>query len=346
MVVVAVALVEAGTRAGGAPLAADADRVADAFVAAGVCQVWLFGSVARGESAEGSDIDLVAVHADFDYTKRWNRKCELAELGERVCGWPVDVLVTDLPEWELRSRLLTTFERRVRDQARLLRIRPISPPEAKWDKEIRLPASDDQEALYALGHAAEALESLERSLIPMEWEIADSPTRGSRVTRLCRNSQMAAECALKALVHLYGRRPPEDTHSLESLCRSLPRDIARSADRLLGGIDKQTMSRWRIVGTYPADYPEESAGAPDLAEPYVCAAVGLNRFASDHTEARVGPQPELDRNRSSLGRISAHLDDYILQTGRPRTGPSPLTAIQDLAPPRPRFDQQDIPPRP
>ena len=128
---------EAARRAESAPSESDAEQVADAFITAGVCEVWLFGSVARGESTESSDINLVAVYADLDYAQRWNREHELAELGKQVSGQPVAVLVTDLPEWEIRSKLLTTFERRVRDQARLLRSRPISPPEVRWDKEAQ-----------------------------------------------------------------------------------------------------------------------------------------------------------------------------------------------------------------
>ena len=340
----AVVFAEAVAGAGSAPSASDAGRVADAFVAAGVCEVWLFGSVARGEPTEASDIDLVAVYADLDYSQRWNRKCELAKSGEQVCGQPVDVMVTDLPEWRIRSKLLTTFERRVRDQARLLRARPISPPQVKWDKEIQLPASDDQEALHVIGNATEALESLERGLLPREWETANSPSIDRRLRALCRDSQMAAECALKALVHLYGHRPPEDTHSLEALCRALPRDIARSADHLLDGIDKHAMSRWRIIGTYPADYPEDAAEAPNLAEPYACAAIALNRYAAAHLKARIGAHPELNDHRFSLDRISAHLDNRQLRTGQLRTSPPPLASIKDLAPPRPRSKQQDLPP--
>ena len=334
---------EAARRTEAAPSESDAGRVADAFVGAGVGEVWLFGSVARGESTESSDINLVAVYADLDYTQRWDRKRELTKLGEHVSGQPVDLLVTDLPEWRVRSKLLTTFERRVRDQARLLRSSPISPPEVRWDKEITLPASDDQEAFYTIRNATEALESLETRLLPSEWETPGNTSLDRRLRALCLNAQMAAECALKALVHLYGHRPPEDTHDLESLCLALPRDMARSADRLLEGIDKHTMGRWRVVGTYPANYPVEAAEAPALAELYVCAAVMLNRYAAHHTETRVGPHPDIDDHRFILDRISDCLDDRQLQTGLPRTGSSPLETPPNLAPPRPRYRQQDLP---
>ena len=62
---VAVALAETGA----VPSASAASRAGDALVGAGAGEVWLFGSVARGEPAEDSDIDLVAVYADLDYAR-------------------------------------------------------------------------------------------------------------------------------------------------------------------------------------------------------------------------------------------------------------------------------------
>ena len=86
--VVVMVFTEAARRADSAPSESDAGRVADAFAAAGVCEVWLFGSVARGESTESSDIDLVVVCADLNYAQRWDRKRELAILGEHISGLP------------------------------------------------------------------------------------------------------------------------------------------------------------------------------------------------------------------------------------------------------------------
>ena len=58
--------------------------------------------------------------------RRWDRRQESARPGRRAAGWSVDVMVTDLPEREARSALLTDFERYVRNQARCLRTRPAS----------------------------------------------------------------------------------------------------------------------------------------------------------------------------------------------------------------------------
>lgn len=321
-----------------APSVTDAERAAAALAAVGVCEVWLHGSVARGEAGPDSDIDLVAVYPDLDYRQRWERKCELAELARASCRWKVDVFVTDLPEWTIRSGLVTSFERGVRTLGEQLLPPTGAVDGARWGKEIGLPSSDDQEALYTMDLANQALHTLD---VALTWLVGLRTSREDKQLRrqiylVCRESQMAAEGALKALVHLYGHRPPPDTHSLGELCAGLPRDIAVSAGRFLEGIDRDGMSRWRSVGTYPADYPEEAARAPELAEPYTCAAVGLNSYAVGHVEARTGPDPVLDENRAHTAKIGAWLDEHDPTSGRPRKGPSPLISTAGLAPPRPR----------
>lgn len=60
----------------------------------------------------------------------------------------------------------------------------------------------------------------------------------------------------------------------------------------------------------------------------------MNGYAVDHVEARVGPDPVLDRNRKFTAEVAAWLDEHEVNSGRPRTGPSPLISITGLAPPR------------
>ena len=96
-----------------APTLADAERAAAALVGAGVGRVVLFGSVARGDATERSDIDLVAIFDDLDYGERWERRCELMRLAADAAGHSVDVSVTDRAEWAMRtSRVRTSFEGR------------------------------------------------------------------------------------------------------------------------------------------------------------------------------------------------------------------------------------------
>lgn len=81
-----------------APSVAAARLAADELAAAGAGQVLLFGSVARGEGRPHSDIDLVAIFDDLDYSRRWNLRYELTRRAADACGHSVDVHVADRPE--------------------------------------------------------------------------------------------------------------------------------------------------------------------------------------------------------------------------------------------------------
>lgn len=318
-----------------APLMADAERAAAALADAGVCEVWLHGSVARGEAGPDSDIDLVAVYPDLDYRQRWERKCELAELARASCRWEADIFVTDLPEWTIRSGLLTSFERGIRTRGELLLPSPDSVAGVRWEKEIGLPGSDDREALRTMGPANQTLFGLEMALAPPRGVgRTDEDVWWYRIYTVCREAQMTAEKALKALVHLYGQCPPSDFRNFEALCGCLPPDIAVSVGRILEKVDRTEISRWRVVGDNPFKYEDEAARGPDLAEPFACVAVGLNGYAVDHVEARVGPDPVLDHNRKFTAEVAAWIDEHEVASGQPRTGPSPLISIADLTPPR------------
>ena len=131
-----------------APTVSDAQVAGEALVAAGVEEVLLFGSVARGSADEHSDIDLVAVFADIDYAQRWQMARRLEEAARSALGhWPVQVIVTDRPEWENRvEKVSGSFESgicrealRVAESGTRLRVR--------WDKEMVLPMSNPDEAL-------------------------------------------------------------------------------------------------------------------------------------------------------------------------------------------------------
>ena len=88
---------------------------------AGVGLVLLYGSVARGNQHADSDIDLVAVLDDLDYSTRRSRRCSLEASASEAAGCPVDVFVTDRPEWAQRSRRVrTSFEAGIAGEALVL----------------------------------------------------------------------------------------------------------------------------------------------------------------------------------------------------------------------------------
>ncbi len=102
-----------------APDLAAARRASDELVRAGAGRVLLFGSLARGEAGHHSDIDLVAIYDDLgDYSDRSTRRCVLEAKAGEVAGWPVDVVVTDAPEWAVRTtRVPCSVEARIAGDA-------------------------------------------------------------------------------------------------------------------------------------------------------------------------------------------------------------------------------------
>lgn len=96
----AVALAETGD----VPSAPTAGWAGEALARGGVCEVWLFGSAARGAPAEASAINHVAVHEGLDYARRWAaNKGWLNWASSRRAGRSIDVMVTDLPEREAHT---------------------------------------------------------------------------------------------------------------------------------------------------------------------------------------------------------------------------------------------------
>ena len=125
-----------------APDLAAARRAADELVRAGAGRVLLFGSVARGEAGRRSDIDLVAIYDDLgDYSTRNKRRCALEAKARAVTGCSVDVMVTDAPEWAVRTtKVPCSMEARVAGYA--VELADAGRRTAiDWDKEIGLPAS-------------------------------------------------------------------------------------------------------------------------------------------------------------------------------------------------------------
>jgi predicted nucleotidyltransferase len=82
---------------------ADLRRAVAALAArrAGVREVWLFGSLARGDATPRSDADLLIV-VDEDARRPMDRISEFLLLLQGV-GGPTDVLVLTKAEWDARE---------------------------------------------------------------------------------------------------------------------------------------------------------------------------------------------------------------------------------------------------
>ena len=192
------------------PSRADADRAAALLVSAGVSRVLLFGSVARDEATEDSDVDLVAIYDDVDYSERFAHERELSRLVEAEIGHPVDVLVTDRPEWKVRSEnVVTSLESRAVGYGVALADQGVG--EVDWDKEMVLPTNSYEEALRSLREVSKALTALGMFLTPSDAErqareLGDyeesAYLQGLRFEGACGQAQRAVESAIKSLLHL------------------------------------------------------------------------------------------------------------------------------------------------
>ena len=330
-----------------APSVSDAERAAEALAAAGVAVVLLYGSVARGEQSADSDIDLVAVLDDLDYSTRWRRKADLGALATEAAGWPVQVRVTDRPEWEHRSRRLrTSFEAGIAGDVVALRDRPALT--VHWGKEIGMATSDFGEAVGSLHNMNTALQAIEDSLEPGRSERSALDERDAdeylaavarRLLGICSAAQSTLETSLKALIHLYCDEPPPRTHHLEALTAMLPHRIQLEVAAALKHLDLSATSKWRERGTYPADFPD--LPLDDLTHTAhnfaaaACAAAGLAALhinTADSPNTHTTPRPAAKEVKSALTMRSRIVEALELWDF---TRPTPTAQMGIPQPPEP-----------
>ena len=295
----------------------------------------LFGSVARGDAQPGSDIDLVAVFDDIDYSRRRSLSANLSERAEAASGRPVEVVVTDWPEWRQRiNGVSSSFEAAIAPHAVALVERPAQA--VRWDKEIGLPDTNQAEALGRLDEAAKALHSMLAHLLPSEGEIEalergdtddEGHRRNWRMIDISSAAAMAVETALKALTALTGEPVPHrhGIHMLVSLTGARQDDVRAALSALeantldLGEPPYHDITVWRQAGTYISDRPElglkdTSRLAPMLAE----AAAELTDMAADDIEAALGTDEVIERARRITAEARGIIETKDLRTGTPR----------------------------
>ena len=132
------------------------------MVDAGVRRVLVYGSVALGRAGPHSDIDLVAIDTDLDYSSRWKRSSRLEETARSACGFPAEVFATDEPEWRTRTtQVPSSFEAHIASYAIELAASLDAPGVIDWDKPIGRPHSDTAELADRLGLATDKIISLQ-----------------------------------------------------------------------------------------------------------------------------------------------------------------------------------------
>lgn len=266
---------------------ADAERAAAAVAAEGVSEVLLFGSVARGDAGPDSDIDLVAIHDDLDYSTRRERSHELGRLAGEAAGRRVSVYVTDWPEWTCRATgVSTSLEYAITADAVTLYHR--APDGVRWGKEIGMPATNSEEAAGRLHNARRALFGVRTHLVMSRSERSALEDRDpgyylfamrDRMCLLCGHAQMAMETSLKALIHLGGARPAR-THDIARLLGALPGGRRDHLAAMFTDVTPEEASEWREAGAY-----EYSDWSLDRLVPHAYhmarISIAMSRYAAD-----------------------------------------------------------------
>lgn len=314
---------------GAAPTLDDARLAADALVGAGAREVWLYGSVARGESAPGSDIDLVAVLDDLEYRRRLRVKGELQEAARKACGCRVEVLVTDRAEWRIqREQVPASFVSAISCDLRLLAYSSNENVEVDWGKDQVMATSNGELALERLRGVLLNLTKIDASCTPSarEGELADDDdpgdyllVRGGRLVILCEAADMAVENAAKAVGVLAGVKAatlwehdvdaivgalePDDTDALRELMAAAP-DLVKSPDYI---------TMWRTRGAYGT--PTEGLTAQEVATPSFARAIGLvacevAAYAAGAVERRIGAHQDAADVRRWSARVGGYLTDH------------------------------------
>ena len=304
------------------PTMAAAEAAAAELAAAGVARVLLFGSLARGEQ-QASDIDMVAIFDDLDYRERRARRCELVRRAEDASGCDVDLLVTDAPEWAVRTkRVPCSLEAHIATYATLL-IDSGAHAGIDWDKEIGLPDNATAEVQARHHDMSTAVSRLVQALRVSVEEIdavddgdpgAFAAEEQARFAAACSHAHLVVECAAKTMIALSTNAAPPREHDIDKLIARLPADERDRWEEFTASVDTAELHLWRQGGTYVEDLPVAefddqllcslADAAADLAAHVTerCDAAGIDR-----EQVRVARRRERRLDRSIHGPV--RLDD-------------------------------------
>ena len=270
-----------------APTVEDARRAADALVAEGAREVWLYGSVARGEAHLGSDIDLMAVFDDVQYRGRYRTEEALGRVAEDASGWRTEVHVTDWPEWRIqREQVRSSFVAAISNDLMLLSQSSVELSEVDWGKAQVMATSNEELALQRLRDTLMNLRKIVALFGPTSAEqgLGDSDDRldylelrGTRLIMVCEASHLVVENASKAVAVLSGVDAElQWSHDVGKIIKALGAADATALGALVAaapGLVKSPnyLTMWRTRGAYGT--PTEGRTALEVASPAFASAV-------------------------------------------------------------------------
>ena len=281
-----------GDNSGVPPSVSDAERAAEVLVAAGVSRVVLFGSVARGDQTVRSDIDLVAIYDDLDYDQREDLIETLQEAAGEASGYPVELVVTDRPEWKVRTEgIQTSTERRVASYGRVLVDRPAAGVD--WDKPMVAATNDLEEARSTLGAVDWAVMQLRSYRLGAIKNRRDPDEYWTALLWACAAAYAAVADSVRALIHL-AAVPGSTTwgHDIDELLGRLVEPHRTNFHLLLRPPDPYVIGMWREKtipdwSEYPRPRPTRDGHKPAvrLVEALAWAACRAALYADAHIPA-------------------------------------------------------------
>lgn len=308
------------------PCRADAERAAAVLADAGVSRVVLFGSVARGDATERSDIDLAAIYDDLDYRTRSERVEELSSLASAAAGHPVEVFVTDRPEWKVRTeQVCTSFESRAAREGVVLVDRDTG--EVNWSKEMVMASNDYEVALTRLHETLRGLMSLCERLSPGREEHSQRRKGNEDVTfllsavrfgRVCAHVQYTVETALKALIHLNADRETLAWgHDINKLCAELPDTHLQAVRSRLSEPMADEITRWHMRSRYWDEKWVDDPASPELIKELTMVGCAVAIYTAHQFDDE---EPDVHRILDMAAIIENQAAEYDLLTGLPFGG--------------------------
>ena len=317
------ALVSASTRS-------DALAAADALAAEGVSKVLLFGSLARGSAGLHSDIDLVAIFDDLDYSERFAWAGVLTSVAVRAANCEVDVFITDRPEWLWRTtRVSASMEAAIAPDA--VALLDAGPGAVQWGKEIGLARTNQEEARDRLTNALHALLGMYAPLAPATaatWLGRGPTVEMVRIWNFCSNAAQAIENTVKAFRAAANPTGPVGHDIAALLSQTGQHRIA--LDEALAPVRTNTIKDprvWlpsprppfndvglmriarRIAGSYGREIPDATRDRREGLAPRIGAtAAAAATLAGSHLAVYLPKQAGQDL---TLSEVAAHLGGYL-----------------------------------
>ena len=297
------------------PTLAEAERAAKVLAEAGAGRVLLFGSVARGDARYHSDIDLMVIFDDLDYSRRQDITMQLEELARAEVGWSVDVHLTDRPEWKMRTeQVVTSFENRVKVHALVMMDK--EPGEVDWDKEMVMPRSDHEEAVERLRQVANALEGIQESFIPtfaqrrMDEDGDEMKAFASyegRLARGCAAGHLTVETAVKSLIHLSSSPKAQPWgHKIDELLPQLQDAHKSEIETRLARVGVTELQRWQ----QQAPYERFVRPTPELFTQITEVACAVALYVADQFPPGLDVATDVCKNASDIEEALAGRDLY------------------------------------